>query len=166
MCFADPAGKNFNEVVSISAIDLLRSKGLDVLPCDKVQPATFGIRDITEGNKVGIRVQCVEEALKQGLIKVSDSCTMLCEALSGKYCYPKRRAASSDGSEQYGDTPDKNDWSHISDSLQYLCLALFKGAVDYSRPVEYMGNSDQFGFGGHELGAPLSATCGIDFGCV
>lgn len=166
VCFADPAGKNFNEVVSISAIDLLRSKGLDVLPCDKVQPAASGIRDITEGNNVGIRVQCVEEALKQGLVKVSDSCTMLCEALSGKYCYPKRRAASSDGSEQYGDSPDKNDWSHIADSFQYLCLALFKGAVDYSRPVEYMCCQDGFGEWGNPVGAALTSTSGIDFGCL
>lgn len=133
ICFADPAGKNLTEVVSISSIERLKSMGLNIVACDKVPAFSSTVQDITQGNNVEIRLACVEDALKRGYIIVSDACKMLCDGFNGKYCYKKMRNVSGDGTERYSDKPDKNEWSHIHDSLQYLCLAVFKGATDYSK---------------------------------
>lgn len=141
ICFADPAGKNFNEVVSISSIQRLKSMGLNVVACDKVPAYSSTVQDITEGNKVEIRISCVEDALKRGHLIVSDACKMLCDGFNGKYCYRKMRAMSGDGMERYDDKPDKNEWSHIHDACQYLCLAAFKGATDYSRTSHDISSS-------------------------
>ena len=135
VCFTDPAGKNYNEVVSISAVERLVSMGLNAIPCDKVRAYSSDVRDITEGNNVEIRIACVDELLRRGYLQVADgdACKMVLEGFNGKYCYRKMRAGS-DGAERYDDKPDKNDWSHIMDGVQYLCLGATKGATDYSRP--------------------------------
>lgn len=147
ICFCDPAGKNFNEVVSISAIDRLRSLGMNAIPCDKVRAFASDAKDITEGNNVEIRVACVDELLRRGKLKVSnsDECKMIRDGFNGKYCYRKMRSTL-DGDERYDDKPDKDSpYSHIMDAVQYLCLGATKGAEDYTRP-----NADRI-----EQSAPL-----------
>lgn len=167
ICFCDPAGKNFNEVVSVSAIERLCSLGLNAIPCDKVRAYSVDVRDITEGNNVEIRISCVDELLRRRRLKVSDaeSCRMIVEGFNGKYCYRKMRATA-DGAERYDDKPDKNDWSHIMDAVQYLCLGATKGADDYTRPVAY----GTFRMGFDAMNNPREMTSfqsgGIDFGCL
>ena len=154
--FADPAGKNFNEVVSLSAIDRLRNeRGLNVVPCDKVQSMDSSVLDITNGNSPDIRIACMKRELRQDNISICEACRMLCEAMAGRYCYRKKRSLRGDGAEEYGDEPDKNEWSHVADSAQYLSLAVFKGAVDYSRPGALAGSRDYSYLG-----------TGSDFGCI
>ena len=133
--FADPAGRNFNEVVSLSAIQRLRNeRGVNVVSCDKVQPMNSAEMDITHGNSPEIRIACVKRELRLGSFLVSEECQMFLEAMAGRYCFPVVRSRSGDGAERYGDAPEKNEWSHIADGGQYMCLAVFKGAEDYSRP--------------------------------
>ena len=43
---------------------------------------------------------------------------VLRKAMAGAYCYKRVRIAND---ERYQDKPDKNDYSHVSDALQY-CL--------------------------------------------
>lgn len=158
ICFADPAGKNFNEVVSISAIERLSSLGLNVIPCDKVPTYSSDRMDVTEGNNVEIRIACVDELLRRGKLVVSDcdECRMILDGFNGKYCYRKMRATS-DGAERYDDKPDKNDWSHIMDAVQYLCLGATRGAADYSRPLAASEDMIQ------NISA---ASFSVDFDCV
>jgi len=122
--------------VSISAIDRLRSLGLNAIPCDKVKAFASDAKDITEGNNVEIRVACVDELLRRGKLTVSnsDDCKMIRDGFNGKYCYRKMRSTL-DGDERYDDKPDKDSpYSHIMDAVQYLCLGSTKGAEDYTRP--------------------------------
>lgn len=157
MIAADPAGQNFSEAFSISAIERLRNEyGLNVVPCDKVRSENGGEKDITHGNNVDIRVSCMKREMRMGNILVSDACRMLCEAMAGKYCYPERRN-SKDWSVEYGENPDKNDWSHIADSAQYLSLLAFKGAMDFGRP---MGSMRQFG---EEIEMAVAGGCNFGY---
>ena len=154
--FADPAGKNFNEVVSISAIQRLQAeRGVNIIPCDKVPALDGSTLDVTNGNSPEIRISAVKRELKQDNLQICEECRMLCEAMAGRYCFEKRRSARGDGAEEYSDKPDKGMWSHVADSLQYLCLAVFKGVVDFSRPGALMGAQDYSYLGS-----------GSDFGCV
>lgn len=135
ICFADPAGKNYNEVVSVSAIDRLSGMGLNIIPCDKTPTFSSDSDDVTNGNSVEIRISCVDELLRRGRLQVADceGCKMILEGFNGKYAYRKMRSTA-DGAERYDDKPDKNDWSHIMDAVQYLCLGATKGSADYSKP--------------------------------
>lgn len=135
ICFADPAGKNYNEVVSVSAIERLSSLGLNIIPCDKTPTFSSDSDDITNGNNVEIRISCVDDLLRKGRLQVADceECKMIIEGFNGKYAYRKMRSTA-DGAERYDDKPDKNDWSHIMDAVQYLCLGATRGSTDYSKP--------------------------------
>ena len=159
ICFADPAGKNYNEVFSISAIDRLTSLGLNVIPCDKVEAYSSDRADITQGNNVEIRIACVDDLLRKGKLQVLDceGNKMILEGFNGKYCYRKMRSTA-DGAERYDDKPDKNDWSHCMDAGQYLCLGATKGAADYSKPSCPVNGSGYFDVSAFDFG--------IDFGCV
>ena len=157
--FADPAGKNFTETSSISAIDLLRGKGLNVVACDKIPCSSGESADIANANDVDIRLRCVSAALRntrygEPELQVSDRCSMLVQGMGGKYCFRKMRALGGDGAERYDDKPDKNDFSHVCDALQYLCLGVFKGATDYSRPSgeAFGGGAEAFGEASFDLG--------------
>lgn len=53
-------------------------------------------------------------------------CVRLRQGFNGKYCY---RRAKITGHERYHDKPDKNEWSHPHDALQYLALGAAGGYV-------------------------------------
>lgn len=56
------------------------------------------------------------------------SCVMLREGFNGGYHFRQLKVA---GDPRYEEEPDKNEYSHIHDALQYLCLDL---AVDLMKP--------------------------------
>lgn len=155
--FADPAGKNYNEVVSMSAIQrLIRERGVNVIPCDKVKALDSGVMDITNGNSQEVRIDCMRDALRRDSIRVSEACTMFCAALAGKWHYAPLRSMRGDNAELWSDKEDKNEWSHIADAGQYVCLAMFRGAADYSRPGAVQAAVTDYSY----LGT------GSDFGCI
>jgi len=153
MCFCDPAGKNFNEVVSVSAIEMLNRHGIRAVACDK-QGTGYSFEQ-KNANEIGMRLRCVSENLRRmcngvPAIQIADECKMLVKGFRGKYCYKKMRIGSA-GEERYAEEPDKNDYSHVMDGFGYLCIAAFYGGVDYSRPSDMIGNVNISGFG-MELG--------------
>ena len=134
--FADPAGKNYSEAFSVSAIQRLQNeRGFNIVSCDQVESSTTGEFDITHGNSSEIRISCMKGAIRGGRFKVGPKCRMFLEALAGKYCYETVNAGIRDGIVRYKDAPCKNEWSHVADGGQYLCLAVFRGATDFSRPA-------------------------------
>lgn len=134
--FGDPAGKNCGEVVSFSAIKRLQDeKGLNIIPCDEVQAAAQGVIDITNGNSSAIRISTVKKEMRAGNLAISENCRLLCEGMAGKYFFETMRSLSKNGVVRYKDEPCKNAWSHVMDAYQYLVLAVFRGAVDYSKPL-------------------------------
>jgi hypothetical protein len=147
--FGDPAGMNSNEVVNISAIQKFNQYGILTKPA----PAT-------NGNRVQIRVDTVSELLRRfyngrAAVQVSSKCEFLRKGFNGHYCYRRIRTGV-EGDERYTEEPDKNEYSHIHDAFQYLCMGAFKSGVDYSMPTEEMRSRRNFS----------SMTAGCDFGCV
>lgn len=148
--FGDPAGTNYNEVVSVSAIQTFNRYGIFTVPAPG-----------TNGNRVPIRIECVSELLRRGYrgaaaLQISSRCTMLRKGFNGFYCYRRIRTSNVEGDERYTEEPDKNEFSHIHDAFQYLCMGAFKSGVDYSAPSEQTYQNNRFSnFDTH-----------FDFGCV
>jgi hypothetical protein len=80
-------------------------------------------------NDVTLRLGAVEGALQRivdgqpGLL-VSPTCKVLRKGFNSHYRYRRRRVG---GQEHYDDVPEKNDWSHIHDALQYALLGEGEG---------------------------------------
>lgn len=81
---------------------------------------------------------------------------MLCQAMAGKYHYEKLRSARGDNAEKWSDSPDKNEWSHMADSAQYVSLAIFRGATDFSKPGTLRASVRDYSYLGD----------GSDYGCI
>ena len=60
-------------------------------------------------------------------LQLHPRCTMLRKGFRGRYQFRRVRVAGS--AERYHDTPDKNEYSHPHDALQYVATAVFGGVV-------------------------------------
>ena len=69
------------------------------------------------------RIQAVEHMLNQdvGGLLVSPSCEMVVRGFVSEYRYRRMRAYGTDGAV-YTPTPDKNNYSHLADAVQYACM--------------------------------------------
>lgn len=75
-------------------------------------------------NKFSLRRDAVSSfLLRRAGFAIDPRCVTLIQALEEKYVYRRLRIASSEGT-QYANDAEKNEWSHVVDSLQYLCLHL------------------------------------------
>ncbi|GMW01477.1 MAG: hypothetical protein AMXMBFR84_26140 [Candidatus Hydrogenedentota bacterium] len=59
-------------------------------------------------------------------LQVDPSCTMLIDAMNGGYTFKRVQVIGGAGDEKFKEEPDKNDYSHISDALQYAILGARK----------------------------------------
>ena len=148
--FGDPAGANYNEVVSVSAIQTFNRYGILTKPA----PAT-------NGNRTQIRVDCVSELLRRNYrgraaVQISSKCPMLRKGFNGYYCYRRLKVSGVEGDERYTEEPDKNEFSHVHDAFQYLCMGAFKSGVDFSMPQDTFKRRARI----------ESMDIGADFGCV
>ena len=89
---------------------------------------------------MAIRVDCVSELLRRNYrgraaVQISSRCKMLRKGFNGYYCYRRLRVGGVEGDERYTEEPDKNEFSHVHDAFQYLCMGAFKSGVDYSVPT-------------------------------
>ncbi|MCG5241388.1 hypothetical protein ACIU1J_27610 [Azospirillum doebereinerae] len=128
--FGDPAGDDPGQASDDTPFRIFRSNGLPILPASS--------------NKVSVRLQVVEQSLLRltpngevGFL-LSPRCAVLRAALEGGYKYRKFRVA---GVDRYADEPEKNQYSHPADALQYLLLGggegriLLTGAAEPKKPV-------------------------------
>ena len=69
---------------------------------------------------------------KPGFI-VNPKCEQLRKGLSGRYCYKRIKVA---GDEKYHDVPDKNFWSHISESCQNAMVGAGEGKALIKKPYK------------------------------
>ena len=120
MAWGDPAGMSRDAIYEVTAFDFLRQLGM------RVQP--------TASNDFKVRREASAAPMqrlingKPGLI-VNRECKLLRKALGGGYFY--KRVAIGAGQERYKDSPNKNQFSHIGDSYQYLML----GGGEYNRMI-------------------------------
>lgn len=131
-CWGDPAGSIRSQVDEQTVFAIMKKHGLPFKPAP--------------GQKPTIRLEAVRALLtrlidgKPGIL-INRKCTMLRAALSGKYCYKRIQVTA----ERYQDSPIKNEYSHISDALQYVALGMGEGKnliteTDFKRPLVWVNN--------------------------
>lgn len=122
----DPSGRSRSSLYEETEFDLLKRSGFKAFPAPTNDPNT--------------RIRAVEAFLLQqrdggpAFIMDRARCQKLARAMSGGYKYAKMKSG------QLKPVPDKNDYSHVSDALQYACLAAHGGqmtqfAVALHRPT-------------------------------
>lgn len=107
LVIGDPAGNQRVQTDEKTIYQVLREQGFKCMPAST--------------NSIVARITAVDQFLCRQIdggpgFLVDKGCPELIAALRGKYRYKVKK----DGTME--DTPEKNDASHISDALQYLCL--------------------------------------------
>lgn len=103
----DPAGAQRAQTDERTVFEILRQEKFNVIPA--------------RSNNITARLAAVEAFLtrftdgKPGIL-IDPACTTLIRALRTGYRYKVKKSGDVD------DTPEKNEFSHISDALQYLAL--------------------------------------------
>jgi len=112
--FGDPAGDFRAQTDESTPFQILRGAGLRAFP--------------THSNSVDLRLEAVSSQLtkmvegKPAFI-VDRRCSQLIKGFEGGYSYKRMEVSG----ERYADKPDKNMFSHVHDSLQYLLLGAGEG---------------------------------------
>ncbi|NOI66913.1 TerL [Vibrio sp. 99-8-1] len=110
--FGDPAGVQRAQTNETTCFEILEEAGFDV------QPA--------HSNVITARLEAVRYFLHrligrgQPQIVISPHCRQLIKGMETGYQYKRMNVS---GQEKYSDKPDKNMYSHLNDSFQYVCLA-------------------------------------------
>jgi hypothetical protein len=119
--YRDPAGHQRSAMTADrdekTCFDICRGKGIAI---------QAGEQNLT------IRLESVRRPLNtlrggKPQFQISPQCTMLRKGLLGRYQY--RRVRISGSAERYHDEPDKNEYSHPHDALQYVATRIFGDAV-------------------------------------
>jgi hypothetical protein len=110
----DPAGSQRAQTDERSCFDILRAEQFRVIPA--------------RTNAVQARLSAVERWLALQVeggagFLVDPSCTALVAALRGGYRYRIKKSGEME------DGPDKNQYSHVADACQYMCLHADGGAM-------------------------------------
>lgn len=113
----DPAGNQKSSIYEETTFDVLKRMGFNAFPAPT--------------NDIDARLRAVEAFLLQqrdggpALIIDGDRCPVLVQAMSGNYRYAKTRT----GTRKL--LPEKDEWSHIADALQYAALAAHGGMMGF-----------------------------------
>lgn len=108
----DPAGDSRAQSDETTPFQILRKAEIMATPASTNDPVR--------------RIEAVSQALRrlvdgQPGFLIHPRCTVLRKALMGGYCYKRLQVS---GAEQYKDVPDKNNYSHVADALQYAFDAI------------------------------------------
>lgn len=126
--FGDPAGENPGEMSDIGPIPYLNSRGI---MC--VVPEVLRGRN----NSVDLRLNAVSELLRSNYkgvpdLLVSSKCEYLRNGFNGDYHYKQMRTMEG-STPKYTDSPEKNEFSHVHDALQYLACGIRGGGSRFAR---------------------------------
>ena len=108
--YGDPASFHVSQTDMQSPAGILSKTGINLVPGDQ---------------SPGIRIHCVQQLLnsmKDGVpgLQINKTCKKLMQGFNGGYHYK----IISEGQGKFSQQPNKNQWSHIHDALQYLCTRL------------------------------------------
>jgi hypothetical protein len=112
--YGDPAGDFRAQTDESTPFQIMRGAGLRAFP--------------THSNSVDLRLEAVSSQLMKmdegkAAFLVDRRCPMLIKGFEGGYAYKRMEVSG----ERYADKPDKNMFSHVHDSLQYLLLGAGEG---------------------------------------
>lgn len=117
----DPAGNQRSQTDERTCFDILIGKNINIIGGDqdpniRIESVKYPLNRLTEG--------------KPNFL-LHPRCKMLRKGFNGKYQYRRLHTSK----EKYLDKPDKNEFSHIHDSLQYTATYLFanrlRGVSEY-----------------------------------
>lgn len=117
----DPAG-DARDGRDETAFDLLKAAGFDM-----ARPAST--------NEPTIRIGTVQDMFKrlangEPALQIHPECSVLRQACIDGYHYRRMLVAG----QRYDDKPNKNEWSHVAEALQYLLLGAGEGKALVKRP--------------------------------
>ena len=129
--YGDPAGDQRAQTDEVTPFQILSAEGVDAVP--------------TYTNDVLIRLEAVSSVLSRmdfagnPAFLVGPKAIMIRKALSGGYKYRRMAVA---GQERFTDKPDKGQYSHVADALQYLMVGAGEGGKiienqDWGKPLDY-----------------------------
>ena len=131
--YGDPAGEQRSAMTADKAektcFDIRKGKGI---------PIRTGEQNLVS------RLESVRKplnTLREGKpqFQLHPRCTMLRKGFLGRYQY--RRVRVSGSAERYHDEPEKNEYSHPHDALQYVATKIFgdvvRGREKQFRPIKY-----------------------------
>lgn len=109
--YGDPAGQQRSQTDEKTCFQILRNKGVKIEPGEQTE---------------ALRLECVRKPLNtmiDGLpgFRLSPKCKMLRKGFMGGYRFRRMQTSA----ERYTDKPEKNEYSHPMDALQYDATRLF-----------------------------------------
>ena len=129
--YADPAIDQRSQINMKTYKSMLIDAGFRVYPSEK---------------GVDIRIESVRSVLNRNIdgypaLNVDKSCSKLLRGFMGGYCFRRMQVSG----ERYTEKPDKNEFSHVHDALQYV-VAYFEGPAlkgGHRRAWPQMGSRHQ-----------------------
>jgi hypothetical protein len=118
--WGDPAGHVSGQTVEITPLDMIRTAGIPIQPAPSNSPV---IR--RSAISVPLQETCMDG--KHRLL-ISPKAKMIRKGLMGGFCYRRIHRA---GEERYTEEPDKNQYSHPVEALEYGLL----GSGEYHRAL-------------------------------
>jgi len=119
--WGDPAGEQRTSMTvdrdEKTCFDVLQGKGIHIRGAEQ---------------NITARLESVRKPLNtlpngKPQLQLHPRCEMLRKGFRGRYQFRRVKIAGS--AERHHDTPDKNEFSHPHDALQYVATALFGGVV-------------------------------------
>jgi len=113
--YGDPAGDIRAQTDEQTPFDIFRANGLVVYPAPS--------------NDIALRIDAVDACLTRFVdgnpgFLLDPECKSLRKGFRGGYHYKRIQVS---GEAKYGETPDKNKFSHVHDALQYMLLGAGEG---------------------------------------
>lgn len=127
----DPAGRQRSSLSEETSFDLIKRSGYLAMPAPT--------------NDIDARLRAVESLLlaqvggAASLLVDRRRCPVLVRALNGGYRFQHMKSGMKKP------TPDKNEFSHVADALQYVCLAAHAG---WMAPTGFIGARMKGRYGG------------------
>lgn len=138
LSWGDPANTR-GDADEKRALGILNDEYIDNDDGDTVTPLRMGFEtEPASTNLLTPRLEAVRYYLTMMIdgapgFLIHPKCTRLRQALAGKYRYRRLKVV---GDDRYTDTPEKNEYSHPADALQYLSMGAQGGYVT-ERPDRY-----------------------------
>ena len=114
--YGDPAGEQRSQADETTPFQVLDANGIIAWP-------TYTNDPIIRREAVAGTMTRMDFSGNPGLL-IGPKAVMLRKALAGGYKYKRMQVA---GSDRYMEKPDKNKYSHVADSLQYLMVGAGEG---------------------------------------
>jgi hypothetical protein len=113
--YGDPAGDVRSQTDEKTPFQILRKYGINAKPA---YTNDFLIRRDAVGNALTLMVEG-----RPGF-EITPQAKILRKAMNGGYCYKRMQVS---GADKFADRPDKNKYSHVAESLQYMFIGAGEG---------------------------------------